>query len=119
MLTGLRMNQTIEFFKQMKIATSSRTTFYEIQKDYVLPVIWQEWIEMRTDLYNEFRGKELTVSGDGQFDSPGYTADNCFYTVVESETDKVNDLDFDSGIGSNLRESTVWTYWVYSFTKKI
>jgi hypothetical protein len=95
MLTGLRMNQTIEFFNKMKVATGSRSTFYRIQKAYVHPIIWQTWTEMQAALCDELRGMDLKVTGDGQFDSPGFTAFYCFYSLVESTTNKVsfNSLD--------------------------
>lgn len=89
MLTGLRMNQTVEFLKKMKVASGSRSTFYRIQKAYVHPIIWQTWTEMQAALCDELRGRELKVTGDGQYDSPGFTAYYCFYSLVESTTNKV------------------------------
>lgn len=83
------MDQTVEFLKQMNIATASRATFYRIQKAFVNPIIWLTWMEMKTELHDELRDKELKVAGDGQFDSPGYSATYCFYTVVEKTTNKV------------------------------
>jgi hypothetical protein len=67
----------------------SRSTFYRVQRDYVNPMIWLAWTEMQSQLYEKVRDVELKVSGDGQFDSPGYSASYCFYTVVDSATDKV------------------------------
>jgi hypothetical protein len=66
-----------------------RSTFYRMQRDYVNPTVWLAWTEMQSQLYDEVRDVELQVSGDGQFDSPGYSASYCFYTVVDSATDKV------------------------------
>lgn len=90
MLTGLRMSQTVEFLNQMNVAAGSRATFYRIQKAFVNPIIWLTWTEMQTELYDEHRGKELKVTGDGQFDSPGYSASYCFYTIVESSTNQAS-----------------------------
>jgi hypothetical protein len=116
MLTGLRMEQTVEFMKQMNVATGSRATFYRIQKDYVNPIIWLTWIEMKEELYDEMRGKELRVMGDGQFDSPGYSASYCFYTVVESTTDKVKmcTQKFSSIIRKSISELSQICYLKYS-----
>jgi hypothetical protein len=36
------------------------------------------------------------ITGDGQFDSPGFNADHCFYTVVDSSTDKVSYIDLNN-----------------------
>jgi hypothetical protein len=89
MVTGLRMNQTVEFLNQMNIATASKKTFYRIQGEVVNPIIWSTWMEMRSNLWDQLRECEMTVTGDGQFDSPGFSAYYCFYTVVESTTNKV------------------------------
>jgi hypothetical protein len=90
MVTGLRMNQTVEFLNQMNISTACKKTFYRIQEEYASPIIWLTWIEMRSCLWEQLRESAMTVTGDGQFDSPGFSAYYCFYTVVESTTKKVS-----------------------------
>jgi hypothetical protein len=72
LLTGLHMNQIMEFLHQMNIATASRSTFYNVQRLYVNSIIWQFWTEMRLALLVILRqtGRALTVTGDGQ----GYNA---------------------------------------------
>jgi hypothetical protein len=64
------MEQIMEFFKQMNIATCSRASFYRLQSVFVNPIIWSYWQEMRTVLVNELKqlGQGLTVTGDGQAD---------------------------------------------------
>lgn len=47
---------------------------------------------MQTGLLQRFRGQPIDVTGDGQFDSPGFTARYCFYTIVETTSKLV--LDF-------------------------
>jgi hypothetical protein len=68
LLTGLHMNQLVEFLRQMNIATASRPTFYRLQQNYVNKIIWQFWTEMRSGLLETLRhaGRALTVTGDGQ-----------------------------------------------------
>jgi hypothetical protein len=91
LVTGLRMNQIVEFFKKMKIATASKTTFYRIQRISVNPIIWMTWKDMQSQLLAQITssGAEITASGDGQFDSAGYCAYYCFYTIVDAATNKV------------------------------
>ena len=38
---------------------------------------------MRAELIDEFQNKELMVSGDGQCDSPGFSAKNLCYYLME------------------------------------
>jgi hypothetical protein len=47
---------------------------------------------MQAAITERFHGQPVDVTGDGQFDSPGFTARFCFYTVVESVSKLV--LDF-------------------------
>jgi hypothetical protein len=66
-------------------------------------MIWLAWTEMQSQLYEKVRDVELKVSGDGQFDSPGYSAAYCFYTVVDSATDKVETVPRVYSIGDFLK----------------
>jgi hypothetical protein len=134
------MEQIVEFFAQMNIATCHRATFYRIQSLFVNPIIWEYWTQMKTTLLDELQkcGRSISVTGDGQesdvkghlknfkigtvpiydsqketvltpyklskesvnplhffasqFDSAGYSATYCFYTVVETSSKKVSEL---------------------------
>jgi hypothetical protein len=68
LVTGLHMEQIVEFFKQMNIATCSRATFYRLQSVFVNPIIWDYWRQMKDDIVNELKrkGHSLIVTGDGQ-----------------------------------------------------
>jgi hypothetical protein len=68
LLTGLHMNQVVEFLCQMKIATASRATFYRFQQLYVNKIIWEFWTQMRGVLIEQLKhcGTGLTLTGDGQ-----------------------------------------------------
>ena len=68
LLTGLHMNQVVEFLRQMNIVTAHRATFYRLQQLYVNSIIWQFWTEVRATLIEQLRqyGRGLTVTGDGQ-----------------------------------------------------
>jgi hypothetical protein len=41
---------------------------------------------MRDGLLDRFRGQPISITGDGQFDSPGYSASYCFYSFVEASS---------------------------------
>ncbi len=96
LLTGLHMNQLVEFLRQMNIASTSRTTFYRLQQNYVNKIIWQFWTEMRSGLLETYRhaGRALTVTGDGQVKKCKYVINkNCcsLLLVVEYGRKLIND----------------------------
>lgn len=63
-----------------------------MQSTYINPVIHIYWTRMKTSLMERFRGQPINITGDGQFDSPGFSARYCFYTIVEATSKLV--LDF-------------------------
>jgi transposase-like protein len=83
-----------EFFHKLNVAVACRSTMYTLQSVFVNPIVYTYWNSMRQALMEKFRmsGKPINISGDGQFDSPGFNARYCFYSVIEATTNKV--LDF-------------------------
>jgi|LakMenE01Jun11ns_1017448.scaffolds.fasta_scaffold9401405_1 hypothetical protein len=63
----------MEFFRQMNIATSCRATLYTFQASYINLVICGYWTRMQNALFERFRGQPINITGDGQYDSPGFT----------------------------------------------
>jgi hypothetical protein len=63
----------MEFFRQLNIASSCRATLYNFQSIYINRIICGYWARMQTSLFERFRGKPINVTGDGQYDSPGFT----------------------------------------------
>ncbi len=86
--------QTLEFFHQLNIGICSRASLYRLQSVFVNPTIFTYWSRMQAALLNEFQRSQepISISGDGQFDSPGFSASYCFYSIVEAGTKKL--LDF-------------------------
>ena len=52
----------------------SPSTFFRVQTLYCIPVIDDWWQWMRGEVLVEFENEKLVVSGDGQCDSPGFSA---------------------------------------------
>jgi hypothetical protein len=67
---------------------------YSLQAMFVNPTIYSYWLRMKNTLLDQFRniGKPICISGDGQYDSPGFTASYCFYSICESTTKKMIDF---------------------------
>jgi hypothetical protein len=70
---------------------------------------------MQSSIIEQFRGRTIDVTGDGQFDSPGFTARYCFYTFVEATSKLVVDF----YVAEKTQVSNVYMYrytMVYSKT---
>ena len=48
--------------------------FFRMQGLYIFPAVEEWWSCMRNELIIEFAGKDIVVAGDGQCDSPGFSA---------------------------------------------
>ena len=64
----------------------SDSTFYRMQRLYLIPCISEWWNWQREQLIHDFLEKEIVVCGDGQCDSPGHTAKNLCYFLMELVT---------------------------------
>lgn len=54
-----------------------------MQQLYLIPCINEWWSWQREQLVQEFIAKEIVVCGDGHCDSPGHTAKNLCYFLME------------------------------------
>jgi len=48
---------------------------------------------MRSELLTEFTGQDLVVCGDGQCDSPGFSAKNFCYFIMELESECILEVE--------------------------
>ena len=63
------------------------STFNRLQKEYLLPVIQINYAKQQDAVLQFLRGNDLKLSGDGQCDSPGYSAKYRTYSLMDSATD--------------------------------
>lgn len=87
LLSGNNFAKVEKFASFMGLSFISPSTFFRVQKLYCIPVIDDWWQWMRGELLIEFENEKLVVSGDGQCDSPGFSAKNlcCYLMDVVSE----------------------------------
>ena len=76
----------------LRIPYCSSTTFYRNLKTHLYPAIVARWELMRTTLIDHFKTKEVDIAGDGHYDSPGWTAKYCTYSILEISTGAILDL---------------------------
>ena len=71
----------------------SENQFNRNNKAWLYPVIVETFKDHQKQLLDNFKNvSNLTICGDAAFDSPGHSALNCSYTVLDCATDKVIDF---------------------------
>ena len=90
--TGIPFNKFERFAWLLNLKFFSDSTFYQLQKDFVTPVVHKSWEEERERMVTEITEKNIVIlAGDGRCDSPGHSAKYCTYTFLDAETGKVVD----------------------------
>lgn len=88
-LSGSNFQKISMFAKFLHLPILSKSTFYKMQRQYVVPSVDEHWINHQNAVLEEFRGVDLVVLGDGRMDSPGHSAQYCSYTFMEYTTKKI------------------------------
>ena len=93
MMSGVGFSKLKSTFLLMEIPFMSSKKFYQICRSWLFPVILKEYRTMKEKTISTLKtDTNLILSGDGQFDSPGYSAKYCTYTGMQSDNDKVVDF---------------------------
>ena len=92
-LSGLGYSTFETFFKLLEIPPLSKPAFYKLAKTWLYPVIVRDYDLMRTKTIEDLKKcDELNICGDAQYDSPGYSAKFCTYTLMQCGTDRIVDF---------------------------
>lgn len=91
--SGNNFSKIENFAKHLGLEFIPASTFQRVQKLYCAPVIDDWWLNMREELWAQFDSEELFVCGDGQCDSPGFSAKNLCYYVMEMTTGYVIEME--------------------------
>ena len=94
--TGMSFKKMESFAETLNALVMSETTFYDIVRRFITPAIKHTWTEKKQEHIHEINdkcdGEGVWVSGDGQFDSPGYSAKYCTFTITIVKTSKIIDF---------------------------
>jgi len=73
----------LEFFAKLNIAVACVSTLYTLQRVYVNNIVYSYWLRLQQKILGtlQARGEPICVSADGQYDSPGHSAEHCFYRL--------------------------------------
>ena len=92
-LSGSHYAKVERLAKFLNLEFLSKSTYYRFQRLYLVPEINDWWSWMRSELIEEFVGKEIVVGGDGQCDSPRFNAKNLCYFIMEVESNYILDIE--------------------------
>ena len=91
-MSGIGFTGLQELFRILEMPIMSANTFYELANKWIYPVFLKEFSRLRTEIITELKITEnIVLCGDAQFDSPGFSAKYCTYTVMDCSNDKVVD----------------------------
>ena len=93
LLSGNNFAQVETFYKFLRLAFVSSSTFCRAQRVYLIPAINEWWTWQQGIINQELQGQNLVVMGDAQFDSPGFSAKNLCYFLMEMITGFIIDLE--------------------------
>lgn len=92
-MSGIGYAKIREFFRILEIPFVCSQVFHNLNKTWLYPVIHRDYLAMRCNTISKLkRVDDLKLSGDAQFDSPGYSAKFCTYTIMQSDTNIVVDF---------------------------
>ncbi|XP_066918258.1 uncharacterized protein [Clytia hemisphaerica] len=93
-LSGISYPKFKRFAHALNLKIMEKTTFFDLRGKHLFPEVHETWKEHRGNLVEEVnsRGKPVSISVDGQCDSPGYNATYCTVTSMDVDTNKI--LDF-------------------------
>ena len=93
LLTGNNFDKIELFCKFLGIDFPSSSTYYRIQRLYVVPECTEFWNDMKNEIWNVLSGEPIILCGDGRNDSPGHSAKYCTYVLMEHFLNVIFDLE--------------------------
>ena len=105
LFSGETFGHMKHFSNLINLQFISQTTFDNIQRSFLIPVIAKSWEKERENMLALTHGNSLKLCGDGRCDSPGYSAKYCSYTLMDMESKRVVDFNLVqvSETGSSVR----------------
>uniref|UniRef100_A0A8C3I818 Uncharacterized protein n=1 Tax=Chrysemys picta bellii TaxID=8478 RepID=A0A8C3I818_CHRPI len=88
-LSGNNFGKISQMANFMKLTFVSASTFFRMQRHFIVPTIESFWCRMKQHILEELHGKEVVIMGDGRMDGPGHSAQYCVYSFMDLETKQI------------------------------
>ncbi|KAG0435527.1 hypothetical protein HPB47_018430 [Ixodes persulcatus] len=89
LFTGSSPTKVLRLFSLMGMQSLQKTSFFKIQRCYLVPAVTEVWLSEQATLLDKLRGRKLCLAGDGRADTPGHSADFGTYTLLETTANRV------------------------------
>lgn len=93
MFSGLTYQRVAQFMTFLNLQFFSATTFYDLQKMYLIPEINSYWDAHQKAVVDQLKGSPTDLIGGGRCDSPGFSAKYCSYSLMDVSSEKVVDME--------------------------
>ena len=92
LFTGNTYSRISEVAELLNLNFMSRGTFYNIQSQYLFPVVHHTWEQHQEALF-QCLSNQVLLAGDGRCDSPGHSAKYGTYSIMETSSSNVIDFE--------------------------
>ncbi|XP_042610729.1 uncharacterized protein LOC109070109 [Cyprinus carpio] len=94
LFTGATYTDIADWATLLNLQIPHKTTYFDIQSSYLIPVIDEEYKEQQKAAMNDLHLQTelcnpVHLSGDGRSDSPGFSAKYNTYSFMDDTTDKI------------------------------
>lgn len=89
LFSGNTFSRVSQFAEFLGVPFISKSTFYQVQKSVLNPIINQEYLLQQEAILNSLPVEGVGLSGDGRCDSPGFSAKYCTYSLMDMSTNKI------------------------------
>ncbi|XP_063295528.1 G patch domain-containing protein 4 isoform X1 [Pelobates fuscus] len=110
--SGSDFKKVYELFEIFGVQFISITTHRAYQQNYLFPIVNLYYRKERNLILSSLKGRVLSLSADGQCDSPGYGKKYCTYCIVEKSTQKIiecNTIQVSESSSSSSMESLAFS----------
>lgn len=84
------IRESLIFFTWLVFSGYQKTSYYAIQKRFLLGVVNRNYKESSNEIYKDMKKNGVyDVSGDGRCDSPGHNAKYLTYSFMDKITNRI------------------------------
>ncbi|XP_056425796.1 uncharacterized protein LOC130367402 [Hyla sarda] len=88
-VSGNSISKIFTFLKFLNMLSIGRSTFFNHQNNFIFPGIDKQWQKEQKSVIDKLKLAPAYLIGDGQCDSPGFSAKYCTYTLMDAVTKKI------------------------------